>query len=85
MSRARRLFPVAGLVVALPATAGSLAPDLREALRTASEDDRIPVVVMMEGYPDRQRMLDEVRLTAEKGLVVLRHAVAPVSLTVDAA
>jgi subtilisin family serine protease len=46
---------------ALPAAAGSLAPNLDQALLHAGPDDRVPVVVMMEAFPTQERLLKEVR------------------------
>jgi len=52
---------------ALPALAGSLAPDLREVLTSASADDPVPVVVLMQEFPGGRRMLDEVHgMSAER-------------------
>jgi subtilisin family serine protease len=60
--RARRLIHAALAIFAcLPATAGSLAPALREALASAGPDDRIPVVVLMDEYREQSRLLDDVR------------------------
>ena len=48
------------------AQAGSLAPELKQALLYAGPDDLVPVVVMMEEYPNRDELLGEVRgLTRE--------------------
>jgi subtilisin family serine protease len=49
------------LGVFLPARAGAPSPDLREVLSAADPDDRIPVVVLMAEFPERQALLDEVR------------------------
>jgi subtilisin family serine protease len=45
----------------LPASAGTITPDLRDALVSAGPDDRVPVVVMMEEYPARAELMREVR------------------------
>ncbi len=53
---AARMVLAASLVSAMcPAWAGSLAPDLREALASARPGDRLPVVVLMEEFPERQQ------------------------------
>jgi subtilisin family serine protease len=49
---------VAGL---LPAWAGSIAPNLKDALARSGPDDFVPVVVMMEAFPSRTQLLGEVR------------------------
>ena len=78
-----------------PGTIGRLARypalrQLRDRMNAAftvlvDDADRDDEREMIRRWRAEDTMLDEVRLTAEKGLVVLRHAVAPVSLTVDAA
>jgi subtilisin family serine protease len=51
------------LVVAagVPAWAGTIAPDLEEALISAGPDDLVPVVVMMKEYPARAELMAGVR------------------------
>lgn len=49
------------LSAAVTAKAGSLAPNLREALSSAGANDRIPVVVLMDEFPDRRQLMDQVR------------------------
>ena len=57
------LGALAALVVAaaVPASGGSLAPALREALASADPNDRLPVVVLMEEFPAPGQLLGEVR------------------------
>ncbi len=45
----------------LPASAGSVAPDLARVLASAGPEDRVPVVVLMEEYPAPGQLLREVR------------------------
>jgi len=60
--RSTRLVASALMLIAwLPASAGSLAPDLREALASAGANDHIPIVVLMDEFPEGRRLLDEVR------------------------
>ena len=78
-----------------PGTIGRLARypalrQLRDRMNAAftvlvDDADRDDEREMIRRWRAEDTMLDEVRLTAEKGLVVLRHAVPPVGLTVDAA
>jgi subtilisin family serine protease len=49
-----------GLLLALPAIAGGLAPKLEHALLSAGPDDRLPVVVMMETKAVDDALLDHV-------------------------
>ncbi|HEX5042249.1 MAG TPA: S8 family serine peptidase, partial [Candidatus Polarisedimenticolaceae bacterium] len=56
-----RFLPLLTLLAAPLVHAGSLAPDLRDALTSATPHDRIPIVVLMEAFPERERMLDQVR------------------------
>ena len=42
----------AALVLAGPATAGQLAPDLEERLQQAAPDERVPAVVLMAEFPE---------------------------------
>jgi len=44
-----------------PAVAGSVAPNLRDALALAGPDDRVPIVVLMAEFPEQGRLLEEVR------------------------
>ena len=62
MSRAIRFitFGVA-LAVVFPAGAGSLSPKLREALVAAGPGDRLPVVVLMEEFPEQRELMERVR------------------------
>ena len=48
-------------LAAVPAWAGSLAPDLEEALIGAERDELVPVVVLMEAFPLQSELLAEVR------------------------
>jgi len=59
--RAIGLVFAALVLTVVPARAGSLAPNLREALTSAAPDAHLPVVVLMEEFPDRQQLLDQVR------------------------
>jgi len=53
---------VAMLVVSLlPAWAGSISPNLKDALAQSGPDEFVPVVVMMEAFPSRTQLLGEVR------------------------
>ena len=61
MSVTRLAFTVLVLIASLPARAGSLAPNLREALTSAAPDDHIPVVVLMNEFPEQRQLLDQVR------------------------
>ena len=45
----------------LPASAGTITSDLKDALVSAGPDDFVPVVVMMEEYPARAELMREVR------------------------
>ena len=56
-------FALATLVLtaAVPSRAGSLAPNLRELLASAGPEDRLPVVILMDEFPDRGRLQNEVR------------------------
>jgi subtilisin family serine protease len=56
----RLIAPVVVLLAGLPSQAGALAPALRQALDAAAADERIPVVVLMDAFPDRRRLMDEV-------------------------
>ena len=49
------------LALALPASAGRLSPKLEEALLMAGPDDLVPVVVLMEAFPEQGSLLAEVR------------------------
>jgi subtilisin family serine protease len=49
------------LSAAVPAIAGTIAPNLREALVSAAPDDLVPVVVLMDEFPEQGQLLDEVR------------------------
>lgn len=55
------LLLLLAVAAAVPARAGSLAPDLEEALLAAGDDDLLPVVVLMEAFPSQDRLLAEVR------------------------
>ena len=67
MTVARSIAAGFVLTAMLPALAGSLAPALSEVLTSASADDPVPVVVLMQEFPERQRMLDEVHgMSAER-------------------
>lgn len=55
------------LTAGLPARAGSLAPSLREVLASSGPDDHLPVVVLMDEFPERRQLLNEVTgLTRER-------------------
>jgi subtilisin family serine protease len=58
-----RLALIATLVSAIvvPASAGSLAPNLEKALISSGPDDLVPVVVLMEEFPEQNRLMDQVR------------------------
>ena len=45
----------------LPASAGTITPDLKDALVSAGPDDLVPIVVMMDEYPARAELMREVR------------------------
>jgi subtilisin family serine protease len=49
------------LVVGSAVRAGSLAPNLKDELISAGPDDLIPIVVLMEEFPGREKLLSEVR------------------------
>jgi subtilisin family serine protease len=49
------------MAACLPTWAGSPAPNLEQALVHAGPDDLVPVVVLMEEFPDRAALLAEVR------------------------
>jgi len=54
------------LAAGLQAQSGSIAPNLKDALVAAGPDDLVPIVVLMEEFPERQKMLADVRgLSAE--------------------
>jgi subtilisin family serine protease len=58
----RRLIAIATLAAGvLPAWSGVVTPRLQEAMLRSSEDDFVPVVVMMEAFPARGRLRHEVR------------------------
>jgi subtilisin family serine protease len=57
----RSVFAAIVVAAAGPAVAGSLAPNLREALASAGPDDHIPIVVLMDETPDPGRLMDQVR------------------------
>jgi subtilisin family serine protease len=60
--RTTRLFILAAMIAwTVPAGAGSLAPNLEQALLDAGPDDLVPVVVMMREFPEQDRLLTEVR------------------------
>jgi subtilisin family serine protease len=49
------------LAATIPARAGSVAPDLREALASAGPEDHIPIVVLMQEFPEARQLSDQVR------------------------
>ena len=63
------LFAAAVVVplAVLPARGGTLSPGLRDALEAAGPGARLPVVVLMEEYPDRQALLDAVGGMSREG------------------
>jgi len=48
-------------VIAIPAWAGSLAPNLEEVLISSGPDDLLPIVVIMEEFPAQNKLMTEVR------------------------
>jgi subtilisin family serine protease len=57
----RFVFFAAALTASIPASAGSPSPRLRDALDGGGPEERLPVVVVMDEFPDRERLLREVR------------------------
>ncbi len=57
----RLVFTSLVLIACLPTHAGSLAPNLREALLATSPDDHIPVVVLMDEFPEQRQLTEQVR------------------------
>jgi len=57
----RTILAVLLFAATAPATAGSLAPSLRDALSAARPDDYIPVVVLMDEFPSRGKLVSDVR------------------------
>jgi subtilisin family serine protease len=49
------------LATGAPAEAGEMAPNLKSALAAAGPDDFVPVVVLMEEFPDRNALMTDVR------------------------
>ena len=49
------------VAVVVPVWAGTITPGLTDALVSAGPDDLVPIVVMMEDYPDRTQLMREVR------------------------
>jgi hypothetical protein len=47
--------------VGIPARAGRVGPNLKNALISAGPDELIPIVVMMETYPAREELMAEIR------------------------
>jgi len=60
--RSARILAACLIVAAgVPAWAGAITPDLKDALVSAGPDDLVPIVVMMEDYPARAELMREVR------------------------
>jgi subtilisin family serine protease len=66
--RALRMILAAIVVAAAgPAIAGLLPPNLRDALVAAGPAEYVPVVVLMEEFPEQRQLMDEVRgMTRER-------------------
>ena len=60
MRAIRRIACALTVLACLPVRGAALAPPLREALAAAADDDRVPVVVLMDAFPDRRRLMDDV-------------------------
>ena len=67
MSGTPLLLAALAAIACLPARAGTLAPNLLDALSRADRDDRLPVVVLMDEFPEQRRLLDEVRGMSREG------------------
>ncbi|HEX6853248.1 MAG TPA: S8 family serine peptidase [Candidatus Polarisedimenticolaceae bacterium] len=61
MRAVRTILSACALALTIPATAGTLSPELRRAMDRAEPGELLPIVVLMDAFPERNALLEEVR------------------------